>query len=61
MNAFGPAPLRAAIAALACTTALTASSTTFAADSVKIGFTGPLSGSLSLLGQGVRDGVQVYV
>lgn len=32
-----------------------------AADPIKIGYTGPLSGSLSLLGQGVRDGVQVYV
>ena len=31
-----------------------------AADPVKVGSTGPLSGSLSLLGQGVRDGVQVY-
>lgn len=32
-----------------------------AADPIKIGYTGPLSGSLSLLGQGIRDGVQVYV
>lgn len=32
-----------------------------AADPIKIGYTGPLSGSLSLLGQSVRDGVQVYL
>lgn len=32
-----------------------------AAGPIKIGYTGPLSGSLSLLGQGVRDGIQVYV
>ena len=31
-----------------------------AAADVKIGSTGPLSGSFSLLGQGVRDGIQVY-
>ncbi len=31
-----------------------------AADTIKIGYVGPLSGSLSLLGQGVRDGVLVY-
>ena len=32
-----------------------------AADPIKIGFTGPLSGSLSLLGQGVRDGLETYI
>ncbi|MDB6000493.1 MAG: branched-chain amino acid transporter substrate-binding protein, partial [Rhizobacter sp.] len=32
-----------------------------AADPIRIGFTGPLSGSLSLLGNGVRDGLQTYV
>jgi ABC-type branched-subunit amino acid transport system substrate-binding protein len=31
-----------------------------AADPIKVGYVGPLSGSLSLLGQGVRDGVLVY-
>src|SRR5712675_904036 len=31
-----------------------------AADTIKVGYTGPLSGSLSLLGQGVRDGIAVY-
>jgi branched-chain amino acid transport system substrate-binding protein len=38
-----------------------ASNTADAAEPIKIGYTGPLSGSLSLLGQGVRDGIQVYV
>ncbi len=28
--------------------------------SIKVGYTGPLSGSLSLLGQSVRDGINVY-
>jgi ABC-type branched-subunit amino acid transport system substrate-binding protein len=32
-----------------------------AAEPIKIGYTGPLSGSLSLLGQAVRDGVATYV
>lgn len=32
-----------------------------ASDPIRIGFTGPLSGSLSLLGAGVRDGLQTYV
>ena len=32
-----------------------------AADPIKIGYMGPLSGSLSLLGQAVRDGVATYV
>jgi len=40
--------------------ALTAPGAAVAADAVKIGSTGPLSGSLSLLGQGVRDGIQIY-
>ncbi len=52
---------RAALAAFAAAAALCGPSTSLAADAVKIGYTGPLSGSLSLLGQGVRDGVQVYV
>jgi branched-chain amino acid transport system substrate-binding protein len=30
-----------------------------AAETIKVGYTGPLSGSLSLLGQGVRDGLSV--
>ena len=54
-------PLRASLAALAGAIALVVPAASFAADPVKIGFTGPLSGSLSLLGQGVRDGVEVYV
>jgi ABC-type branched-subunit amino acid transport system substrate-binding protein len=37
------------------------SNTALAAEPIKIGYTGPLSGSLSLLGQGIRDGVEVYV
>ena len=65
MNAFGPSlspsSLRAAIAALACTSALCAPAPGFAAEPVMIGFTGPLSGLLALPGQGVRDGVQVCV
>ena len=54
-------PLRASLAAIAGAIALVVPAASFAADPVKIGFTGPLSGSLSLLGQGVRDGVEVYV
>ena len=61
MNAFGPLPARAAFAAFATAAALCAPAASFAADPVKIGYTGPLSGSLSLLGQGVRDGIDVYV
>lgn len=61
MNAHGSSRRRTAIAAVICTAALWAHGTAAAADPVRIGYTGPLSGSLSLLGQGVRDGVQVYV
>jgi len=61
MTCTGSSPLRASLAALAGAIALIAPAASFAADPVKIGFTGPLSGSLSLLGQGVRDGVEVYV
>jgi branched-chain amino acid transport system substrate-binding protein len=49
----------AAFAACAISGAALAADT--GANTVKIGFTGPLSGSLSLLGQGVRDGLAVYV
>jgi branched-chain amino acid transport system substrate-binding protein len=49
------------VALFAALIASAASITAHAADPIKIGFTGPLSGSLSLLGQGVRDGIQVYV
>ena len=49
----------AALAVLASAVMLTAPTAALAAD-VKVGSTGPLSGSLSLLGQGVRDGIQVY-
>ncbi len=61
MNALKPSRRRAALAAIACAAAICASAPALAADPVRIGYTGPLSGSLSLLGQGVRDGVQVYV
>ena len=61
MNAHRPSQLRTALATLTCAAALISPAPSLAADPVKIGFTGPLSGSLSLLGQGVRDGVQVYV
>ena len=50
----------AALAVLASTAAMLAPTSAFAADPIKVGSTGPLSGSLSLLGQGVRDGIQVY-
>ena len=49
----------AAFAVLASACLLIAPTAALAAD-VKVGTTGPLSGSLSLLGQGVRDGIQVY-
>lgn len=49
----------AAFAVLASAALLGAPTASLAAD-VKVGTTGPLSGSLSLLGQGVRDGIQVY-
>jgi ABC-type branched-subunit amino acid transport system substrate-binding protein len=52
-----PTALAAAVAALVCLAPGSAS----AADAVKVGFTGPLSGSLSLLGQGVRDGLTTYI
>lgn len=61
MKTLGLSPIRASLAAFACSIALSAPSTAIAADPVKIGYTGPLSGALSLLGQGVRDGVEVYV
>jgi ABC-type branched-subunit amino acid transport system substrate-binding protein len=61
MHRSGSSPLRAALAALAGAIALAAPLGSFAADPVKIGYAGPLSGSLSLLGQGVRDGIEVYV
>ena len=61
MNSTGSSALRASLAALAGALALCATPAAFAADPVRIGFTGPLSGSLSLLGQGVRDGIEVYV
>jgi ABC-type branched-subunit amino acid transport system substrate-binding protein len=52
---------RLALTALASSAVLLASGAAVAADPIRIGYTGPLSGSLSLLGQGVRDGVDVYV
>jgi branched-chain amino acid transport system substrate-binding protein len=53
--------VRASLCSLACSLALLSPVRAVAADPVKIGYTGPLSGSLSLLGQGVRDGIEVYV
>ena len=53
--------LRARLSAVACSLALLSPVAALATDPVKIGYTGPLSGSLSLLGQGVRDGIEVYV
>ena len=63
MNDFrlSPLRLRVALAAAAVASAVFAPAASFAADPLKIGYIGPLSGSLSLLGQGVRDGVDVYV
>jgi branched-chain amino acid transport system substrate-binding protein len=61
MNAFGLSSARNAFGALAALAALCAPAASFGADAVRIGYTGPLSGSLSLLGQGVRDGIDVYV
>lgn len=49
-----------ALAVLTSMTALIGPTPAFAADPVKVGSTGPMSGSLSLLGQGVRDGMQTY-
>ena len=60
MNAYQPLRVRAALAVLASAAALCVPVPVFAADPVKVGSTGPLSGSLSLLGQGVRDGIEVY-
>jgi ABC-type branched-subunit amino acid transport system substrate-binding protein len=60
MNLIRPSRVRAALTAFACTVSLAAAAPVFAADPIKVGSTGPLSGSLSLLGQGVRDGLEVY-
>lgn len=61
MTCFERSSARRALAAIGCTLTLFASAGAALAADVKIGYTGPLSGSLSLLGQGVRDGIQVYV
>ena len=58
MQTFGPI-LRVALVTVAL--AIGAPVASLAVDSVKIGYIGPLSGSLSLLGQGVRDGIETYV
>jgi branched-chain amino acid transport system substrate-binding protein len=60
MHMFRKLAASAALAALAWSVMLVAPASALAADPVKVGSTGPLSGSLSLLGQSVRDGVQVY-
>lgn len=52
---------RNALATLATAAGLVTASAAWAADPIKLGTTGPLSGSLSLLGQGVRDGVETYI
>lgn len=58
MHTFHPSRRGAMLAALAA--AALAGTPAFAADPIRIGTSGPLSGSLSLLGQGVRDGLEVY-
>ena len=44
---------------LAVASSLVAATSAQAADDIKVGMSGPFSGGLSLLGQGVRDGVEV--
>lgn len=61
MVTFPMAKARTALAILAGAATLMAASTSWAAETIKLGTTGPLSGSLSLLGQGVRDGIETYV
>ncbi|HEY0294531.1 MAG TPA: ABC transporter substrate-binding protein [Bordetella sp.] len=61
MTAYAKSGLRAALAAFACGAALCAAAPALAADPIKIGFTGALSGQMSLLGQGVLDGVRTYI
>ena len=57
-----PSPRRrGALAAILCAAALSVAGPAWAADPIRIGSSGPLSGSLSLLGQGVRDGMEVYI
>ena len=57
---FNMAPARNVLAGLVAAIGLMAATAAGAAD-IKLGTTGPLSGSLSLLGQGVRDGVETYI
>ena len=52
---------RNTLAILAGAVALMTASASWAAETIKLGTTGPLSGSLSLLGQGVRDGIETYI
>jgi ABC-type branched-subunit amino acid transport system substrate-binding protein len=61
MTVFRSSPLHAALAVIVSAMCVCNMTPAAAADTVKIGFTGPSSGAMSLLGQGVRDGVQVYV
>ncbi|ABE30214.1 amino acid/amide ABC transporter substrate-binding protein, HAAT family [Paraburkholderia xenovorans LB400] len=61
MTAFRSSVFRAVLAVFTCAACVCAAAPAFAADPIKIGFTGPASGGMSLLGQGVRDGIQVYV
>ena len=59
MHTYRKLAASAVLSVLAAAAAMVAPVSAAAAD-VKVGSTGPLSGSLSLLGQGVRDGIQVY-
>jgi ABC-type branched-subunit amino acid transport system substrate-binding protein len=61
MNFLKVLPRKTMVGALLITSTWCFSTNLFAADAIKIGFTGPLSGSLSLLGQGVRDGLETYI
>ena len=53
--------LRTRLIALAALIGLAAVSAHAQQEPIRIGYTGPLSGSLSLLGSGVRDGLQTYI
>ena len=58
---FARARTAVALPVFAAALLMTAPGSSRAAEVVKIGFIGPLSGSLSLLGQGVRDGLTTYI
>ncbi len=52
---------RITLAILTGAAALMTASASLAAETIKLGTTGPLSSSLSLLGQGVRDDIETYI